>query len=107
MIPHERSLVEKFKNRPFALIGVNSDNTTRPKGLEMYRKKAEEMGVTWRSFQNESISPQISDSWRVNSWPTLFYIDHDGVIRHKNVRNEAKMEEVLEEMIVAAERAAQ
>ncbi|MCA8952380.1 MAG: hypothetical protein KDE27_22915 [Planctomycetes bacterium] len=106
MIPHERSLVEKFKDRPFALLGVNSDRTNTEKGLALYREKAKEMGVTWRSFQNESTAPQISDTWRVNSWPTLFYIDHEGIIRHKNVRNEAEMERVLEEMIAAAEQAA-
>jgi hypothetical protein len=31
MIPHERSLVEKWKDKPFALIGVNSDGTNSPK----------------------------------------------------------------------------
>jgi hypothetical protein len=25
MIPHERSLVERLKDKPFALLGVNSD----------------------------------------------------------------------------------
>ena len=59
-----------------------------------------------RSFRNEGNEPQISDDWRVRAWPTLYYIDHEGVIKHKNVRNEAKMEEVLEEMIAAAEAAA-
>lgn len=106
MIPHERSLVEKWKNRPFALLGVNSDNTSTEKGMALYREKAKEMGVTWRSFRNESADPPISDTWRVSSWPTLYYIDHNGIIRHKDVRDEAEMERVLEEMIVAAEKAA-
>ena len=62
------------------------------------------MGVTWRSFQNESVEPQISDTWKVQGWPTLYYIDHNGIIKHKDVRDEAEMERVLEEMIVAAEK---
>lgn len=103
MIPHERSLVEKYKNRPFALIGVNSDGTHQAKGLENYRKQAEKMGVTWRSFQDEGNAPRISEDWHVQGWPTLYYIDHKGIIRHKNVRDEAEMERVLEEMIAAAE----
>jgi hypothetical protein len=106
MIPHERSLVEKWKDRPFALLGVNSDNTSSDKGMTLYKEKQKEMGVTWRSFRNEGSDPQISDDWRVRGWPTLYYIDHDGVIKHKNVRNGAKMEQVLEEMIAAAEAAA-
>lgn len=103
MIPHERSLVAKWKDRPFALIGVNSDATNTDKGQALYKKKAEEMQVTWRSFQNESTDPMISDTWKVQSWPTLYYIDHKGVIKHKNVRGDAEMERVLEEMLAAAE----
>ncbi|HEB52592.1 MAG TPA: hypothetical protein ENI87_04970 [bacterium] len=106
MIPHERSLVEKWKDRPFALIGVNSDGTDTEKGLAEFKAKAKEMGVTWRSFRNEGTDPPISETWRVRGWPTLYYIDHEGVIRHKDIRDEARMEKVLDEMITAAEEAA-
>jgi hypothetical protein len=106
MIPHERSLVEKWKHRPFVLLGVNSDGTDTEEGLANYKKQCAETGVTWRSFRNESTDPPIADTWRVQGWPTLFYIDHEGVIRHKNVRGEAEMEQVLEAMIEAAEKAA-
>jgi thiol-disulfide isomerase/thioredoxin len=106
MIPHERSLVEKYKNRPFALLGVNSDGTDTEEGLANYKKQKAELGVTWRSFRNESTDPPISDVWRVQGWPTLYFIDHEGVIRHKDVRDDAEMEKVLEEMIEKAEAAA-
>ncbi|MFN3242093.1 MAG: TlpA family protein disulfide reductase [Planctomycetota bacterium] len=106
MIPHERSLVDKWKDRPFALIGVNSDRTNTDKGMALYKEKQKEMGVTWRSFRDEGNTPRISEDWRVRGWPTLYYIDHEGVIKHKNIRGEKQMEEVLEEMIAAAEAAA-
>lgn len=106
MIPHERSLVDKLKDKPFALIGVNSDGTNEEDGLKTWREKAKEMGVTWRSFRDEGNTPRISETWRVQGWPTLYYIDHEGVIRHKDVRDEAEMERVLEEMIAAAEKSA-
>jgi hypothetical protein len=106
MIPHERSLVEKWKHRPFALVGVNSDDLDGDEGLARFRQQCQELGVTWRSFRNESVQPSISDTWRVQGWPTLYYIDHTGVIRHKDVRDEQAMERVLEAMIVAAEQAA-
>ena len=104
MIPHERSLVEKWKNRPFAILGVNSDGTDTAEGLAKYREQANEMQVTWRSFRDESADPKISDTWRVQGWPTLYYIDHKGVIRHKDIREEAEMEQALEALIVAAEK---
>jgi hypothetical protein len=107
MLPHERSLVEKWKDKPFALIGVNSDGTNSEEGLAKFRTKAKEAGVSWRSFRNESTEPSISETWRVQGWPTLYYIDHEGVIRHKDVRDEEEMEKVLGEMIAAAEKAAE
>lgn len=107
MIPHERSLVEKWKDKPFVILGVNSDGTDTEEGKAEFDKNRKEMGVTWRSFRNESTDPAISDVWRVQGWPTLYYIDHTGVIRHKDVRDEEEMEKVLGEMIAAAEKAAQ
>ena len=106
MIPHERSLVEKWKNRPFALIGVNSDDITSEEALTKFRRQMKEMGVTWRSCRDDSAKPKVSDTWRVRSWPTLYFIDFAGVIRHKNVRDEAEMEKVLDAMIQEAEKVA-
>jgi len=102
MIPHERSLVEKFKGRPFALIGVNSDNS-----LKFYRAQSKKHSVTWRSFRDEGVDgmPAISDAWRIRSWPSLFYLDHHGVIRHRDVTDEERMKTLLEGMVAAAERA--
>ncbi|MBK8099687.1 MAG: hypothetical protein IPK26_21485 [Planctomycetes bacterium] len=105
MIPHERSLVEKWKGRPFALIGVNSDEHDTPEQQAGFKKQLQDNGVTWRSFRNDSIAPPIADTWRVQGWPTLYYIDHEGIIRHKDIREEAEMEHALEEMITAAEKA--
>src|SRR2546423_1617437 len=45
MYPHERSLVKKFEGRPFAIIGVNSDDDRE---VLKERMKAEQ--ITWRSF---------------------------------------------------------
>jgi hypothetical protein len=106
MIPHERSLVEKWQGRPFAIVGVNSDGTDNAEGLAKYREQAKKMGVTWRSFRDEADTPRTSEIWRVQVWPTLYFIDHDGVIRHKDIRDDAEMEKALEEMIAKAEAAA-
>jgi hypothetical protein len=79
MFPHERSLVKRLENKPFALIGVNSDKTQ-----EEVKKKNEAEQITWRSFWNGgSTSGPISTQWTVHGWPTLYVIDHKGVIRHK------------------------
>lgn len=103
MFPHERSLVEKLKNEPFALIGVNSD-----KDKEKVRPDLVKNGVTWRSFWcgEKGTSGAIPTAWNVRAWPTLYFIDAEGIIRHKNVRDEAQMEKVLDEMIAEAKKSA-
>ena len=80
MFPHERSLVKQYADSPFAIIGVNSD-----KDLDQLHAKNSKENITWRSFWNgpEGTRGPISTKWNVAGWPTLFLIDHEGVIRHK------------------------
>jgi Thioredoxin-like len=82
MFPHERSLVKKLADKPFVLIGVNSD-TDR----ESLKPKLEKDEITWRSFWcgKEGTRGAIPTDWNVQGWPTLYIIDHKGVIRHKYV----------------------
>ena len=101
MIPHERSLVEKLKNEPFALIGVNSDGDK-----EKLVQQMKDEGVTWRSFWNgpKGTSGPISTRWNVHGWPTLYFIDHKGVIRARDVRDEEEMEKLIGDLIAEAKR---
>ena len=82
MIPHERSLVEKYSDEPFAIIGVNSDSP------EAYERGLKEHPVTWRSFMAGSTTSEIPTKWNVSGWPTIYVLDVNGVIRYKNVRGE-------------------
>jgi hypothetical protein len=79
MYPHERSLVEKFAGKPFAIIGVNSDPD-----LEKLKPRLVEEKITWRSFTCGPQGPRgpIPVRWNVTGWPTVFVIDHLGLIRH-------------------------
>ena len=79
MYPHERSLVKKMEGKPFALVGVNSD--TEKAAL---KKAMEKENITWRSFfDGGKIGGPIATRWAVQGWPTLYLIDHKGVIRNK------------------------
>lgn len=79
MVPHERSLVKRMSEKPFALIGVNGDDADPD--LE---KKNTEKEISWRSFKNKRDGqPSIAEEWNVQGWPTLYLIDHEGIIRHK------------------------
>ena len=94
MYPHERSLVQRLSDEPFAPIGVNSD----PK--ERALKACEENGITWRSFWAgpEGTRGPIPRRWNVRGWPTIYVLDAQGVIRFKGVRGEA-MDDAVDSLL--------
>jgi AhpC/TSA family protein len=92
MFPHERSLVKRLEDKAFALLGINSDPDK-----EKLRQKNEEAQITWRSWWDKTTSGPIATKWNVRSWPTLYVIDHKGVIRHKYIGSPG--DKVLDEAI--------
>ena len=76
MFPYERSLVENWKNEPFALVGVNTDPQER---LSKYVKNGT---ITWRNFRDGKAGGPISSKWDIVGWPTIYVLDHKGIIRH-------------------------
>jgi hypothetical protein len=99
MFPHERSLVKRMEGKPFALIGVNSD-----RDKSFLKKENEKQQITWRSFWcgAEGTSGPIPSQWNVRGWPTLYYIDHKGVIRAKNLRDDKEIDEFLDKLVEEA-----
>ena len=84
MYPHERSLVARMKDKPFTILGVNSDPADR------YKKAVKENNITWPSFwDGGSTGGPIATKWAVSGWPTIYILDAKGVIRYKNVRGDA------------------
>jgi hypothetical protein len=101
MFPHERSLVKRLENKPFALIGVNSDTDKK-----LIKRENEKEQITWRSFWcgEDGTSGVIPSTWNVRGWPTLYYIDHKGVIRAKNLRDEKEIDDFLDKLVEEAEK---
>ena len=98
MYPHERSLVKKLADKPFALIGVNSDSDR-----DAIRRTVKEKNLTWRSFWNGgSPSGPIAKAWNVTGWPTIYVLDAEGRIRFKNVRGE-RLDEAIETLLAELE----
>jgi thiol-disulfide isomerase/thioredoxin len=80
MVPHEREMVKRLANKPFALVGVNADDDR-----ETLKRTQEKHGMTWRSFFDGRTGP-IGDRWNIQQFPVIYVLDANGVIRHKNVR---------------------
>ena len=98
MVPHERSLVKQLADKPFALIGVDSDEE-----IEVARESVEALNINWRSFWNgeKGTFGPIATKWNIDSWPTTYLIDAKGIIRYKNLRGE-KLDDAIEELMAEA-----
>ena len=80
MYPHERSLVEEMKDKPFALVGVNSD-----KDVATAKKAIADNQLNWRSFQNQPAGAKraIAKDWAIKGWPTIVVMDAEMKIRYR------------------------
>ena len=99
MFPHERSLVKRLKDKPFALLGINSDPDKDR--LEM-RMAAED--ITWRSFWCglAGTRGKIPSQWGIRGWPTIYVLDHRGVIRYRGVKGE-RMDKAVDTLLAELE----
>jgi thiol-disulfide isomerase/thioredoxin len=84
LVPHEKSIVDKYAGKPFVIVGVNAD-----KDPTVAQQAEKDKGITWRSFQDYkpdstimSGAKTISDRWQA-LFPTVYLIDHHGIIRHR------------------------
>jgi peroxiredoxin len=77
MYQEERDLVERFKDTPFVLLSVNTDEAR-----ETLRKSIESREITWRCWWDGRTGP-ITLRWGVMQFPAVYLLDGDGVIRAK------------------------
>lgn len=98
MYEQERVLVEKLGSAPFVLLGVNSDRK-----LDVARDAVEDEGLVWRHFWNgpRGTEGSIASQWNIESWPTVYLIDGDGIIQHKNLLGE-DLDRALQKMLADA-----
>ncbi len=99
LVPHEREIVERFKDRPFALVGVCSDADR-----EKVKPALEKHKITWPSFWcgPKGMRGDLPRAWNVTGWPTVYVIDHTGVIRSKTARG-PELDRLLGDLVKKAE----
>jgi hypothetical protein len=87
-----------LKDRPFALIGVNV-NESESKNL---KERMDKEKMNWRSFAHQE---SINAKWNPST-PSYYVLDPKGVIRYKWVGapGEKAIETALEKLIAEAER---
>jgi thiol-disulfide isomerase/thioredoxin len=101
LLPHERSLYERYQGKPFALVGVNRDED-----VAAGRRLEEKGDVRWRSFA-DGLTGEIARAYGVSGLPTVFLIDHKGVVQHVAIglgpKTESDIDKKLETLVKAAE----
>ena len=81
-MPNVKRTYQKYKNQKFQIIGISLDRGKSD--LESY---IAEKGLTWPQYYDSS--RQISNMYQVQSIPSTFLIDGDGIIRKTNLRGNA------------------
>jgi peroxiredoxin len=94
MYPHERSLVKRLADKSFVLLGINSDENRAEA-----KKIVEQHQLTWRSWwDGGSTDGPIQTAYDVSHWPTIYVLDHKGVIRYIDVRDE-KLDQAVDTLL--------
>jgi thiol-disulfide isomerase/thioredoxin len=79
MIPHSRELVKKMKGKPFIFVSVSAD--AQKQTLINFMKETE---MPWTHWWNGATGG-IVEEWEITAYPTIFLIDHKGILREKIV----------------------
>jgi hypothetical protein len=94
--------VTNLKGKPFTLIGMHVGGLDA-KGLRQVMDKEK---LTWRSFvdRGDASAGPIARKWNLSATPTLYLIDHKGVIRYRwaGAPGEKALEAALGTLIQAA-----
>jgi thiol-disulfide isomerase/thioredoxin len=97
MIPHEREMVERLKEKPFALVSISGDE--KKETLTQFLEKNK---MPWTHWWNGREGGILED-WNVEYFPTIYVLDAKGVIRHKDLRGE-KLEEAVKVLLKEGEK---
>jgi peroxiredoxin len=99
MFPHERSLVKRLANRPFALLGVSCDEDH-----DALKRMIESEHLTWRSWVDNPENP-ICSEWHVEYLPSIYILDPKGIIRFTpdDFSSVEDVDRVVDELLAEAE----
>lgn len=84
MIPHERELVERYRDKPFVMLGVNNDEE-----FESAKKIIAAKHMTWPIVKAGSACGETNQRYGIDRIPAVFVIDPAGVVRHAHVTGPA------------------
>lgn len=91
-LPEERELVEKFRGKPFALLGVFRDSD-----VAKSQQTAKEHDITWPCWFDGNPGA-ITDAFNIQSFPTFYLLDAQGRIVAKDLL-QGQLAETISELL--------
>jgi thiol-disulfide isomerase/thioredoxin len=90
LIPEQRQMIERLKNKPFALVGISMDD--KKEALVKFLAKEE---MSWPQWWVGGHS-DLAEDWNIEYFPTVYVIDARGLIRNVGVTGNDLEKEVTE-----------
>jgi thiol-disulfide isomerase/thioredoxin len=98
MYPQQQELVQRYKSRPFALLGVNCDDD-RDSVLQTVKRK----GLDWRSWWDSGPEGgRLRQEWHISGYPTTWVLDHKHTIRYRQLRGK-ELDDAVAKLVQEAE----
>jgi len=100
MIPHTRNLVKSLEGKPFVFLSISVDDEK-----ETLTKFIADTPMPWTHWWDGQKA--VAEQWDVEGYPTVYVIDHKGVIRFKSLglpaEKSKKLDATVEELVKAAQ----
>lgn len=93
MIPHERELVARLKDKPFAILSVSADQEKET--LTDFLKENE---LPWDHWWAGGEERKLLKELCVHHFPTLYVLDDRGTIRYRGVRGK-RMDDAVDTLL--------
>jgi thiol-disulfide isomerase/thioredoxin len=97
LYPVQRELLKQYKGRPFSVLSVDTDEDKAP-----LRKAIASGEINWPCWWDGSVGGPITVRHGIYYFPTVFLIDHKGVVRFKDLPDKA-LAEAVETLVKDAE----
>ena len=95
MIPHSRELVERLKDKPFALVSISAD-ASKETLTNFLAKNPMPWTQCWVGVESK-----FAEDWDIRHYPTIYVIDADGVIRDKDLEQRENTDAELDKAVNA------
>ena len=96
-----KKLYAEYKDKGVEFIGISLDQPEDQGGLTKLKEFVAKNGITWpQYYQGKGWQGEFSQSWGINSIPTVFVVDAEGKLHSTKARGQ--LEKMLPELLKKA-----